>query len=1045
MESKGNVIIDNTVGGITPRKMRFYPHNAPLQLPGANNVNSNAIWYAGPTKINYYTGFYGQVPQYPPFSMDAYISPNPPNFPVDGGIRASLANDQLGTLVFGQNVLDWTDSQISFVSEPMTSEDLSDYFPGLVYSRVDAPVDYIMHTIPAGDISFGRTPFFWTGMFNNNASCLFFVSMLSRQEEYDHPVLTPMNYKLRDELNNLIKQASLPNPYGIKLCEPLNGYDLTKPLRMEINMSYNYSGKTYFGQTIVRNDLTKTDRNAPRLIDFLISSFDEKRPYVANNSVTTFKFRLDPVGGNLNSVSLGNSSSPSGPFMPITVTYSGGVYSANFDGRTINANSVYIKISAYDDSGNFIQQTVEIPMEAAFVPVTPDNPPSVKLNAPANSYETFSSEITFNCTAYDDVNLSKIMFFTNFSGSWQQDQTIDIWGFENTSAWIKTGVAPGEYMWGCGAMDSSGQKSYSQENRTFAIRPMVYNFTLRPVSEYFEARNTTGTTVNRSYFLNNSGNQPLTIGCIANYPWIRFLNCPAYLAPNQEFEAIAQYNTSGLSEALYSVILAFSNASASTRTALATVNVTEEPDNPPSVSLNAPMDGFQTYANSVVLSCTAQDDKKLTRLTLYNDIGGTFKDMVDAPVSGNKTTQIFSIFGLLPRTYKWNCLAVDNATHASFAPQNFTFTILKKIYNFSISPSPYYFEAKNDTGTVARANFLLSNAGNQNLSAFNCSTNATWIGISNCPLELLEGQSTQLTLEFYVGGLEASVYNIGLNLSEANASFRLVPIIANISTTPLNPAPEISNLTVLAATTSATISWDTAGVPSNSSVYYNADENYLGFTRGIADFIEHHSIVLTGLFPSTEYYYRAESCNSMTCTSSLIYSFNTSALPTGCAYGNPACGSAENCNVAENRCYPNNPCPGCGGGGGGGGGGRPAISPTPTKKAGNQTATPTINVNVQIIRLRAEVEQGLPDIPDSSRSEIEELLKTASLLERQGRTEQALVLLRRANDRMQGYITDNQNKKANYTWQFAILILVLLCAMAFYYYGRKKGQAEKAS
>ncbi len=96
---------------------------------------------------------------------------------------------------------------------------------------------------------------------------------------------------------------------------------------------------------------------------------------------------------------------------------------------------------------------------------------------------------------------------------------------------------------------------------------------------------------------------------------------------------------------------------------------------------------------------------------------------------------------------------------------------------------------------------------------------------------------------------------------------------------------------------------------------------------------------------------------------------------------------------------------------------KPAVSSTP------------VPVSVQLVQIKQDLESNIQSIPEKDKLEIEDYLKNAEKLQKEGKTEQALVLLQRAKNKL----NDLKYKKADYTWQIVLVVLVILLAVAIYY------------
>ncbi|MBU1197689.1 right-handed parallel beta-helix repeat-containing protein [Candidatus Micrarchaeota archaeon] len=93
--------------------------------------------------------------------------------------------------------------------------------------------------------------------------------------------------------------------------------------------------------------------------------------------------------------------------------------------------------------------------------------------------------------------------------------------------------------------------------------------------------------------------------------------------------------------------------------------------------------------------------------------------------------------------------------------------------------------------------------------------------------------------------------------------------------TPYPDFPIIDNVTAEPQTSSALISWDT-DQPANSTVYYGQDID-LSLIESDSSLVQTHSLTLSSLLASTQYFFSVESCNSENCSREDGYSFSTPA------------------------------------------------------------------------------------------------------------------------------------------------------------------------
>lgn len=105
---------------------------------------------------------------------------------------------------------------------------------------------------------------------------------------------------------------------------------------------------------------------------------------------------------------------------------------------------------------------------------TIDNePPVITLQVPYQPYTVYSSvatNVTFNCSATDDVWLYNISFhITNSTNqSMSLNSTANISGTSNASNWTLL-LQPGNYTWTCSGSDRANNSAWAAENRTITF------------------------------------------------------------------------------------------------------------------------------------------------------------------------------------------------------------------------------------------------------------------------------------------------------------------------------------------------------------------------------------------------------------------------------------------------------------------------------------------------------------------------------------------------------------------------------------------------
>lgn len=92
---------------------------------------------------------------------------------------------------------------------------------------------------------------------------------------------------------------------------------------------------------------------------------------------------------------------------------------------------------------------------------------AVTLNSPADNYNTTNTTIDFNCTTIAGiVPINNISLWTNSTGIWHKNATLEISGDINTTIFTKV-LGDGDFIWTCEACDSAECKFGT--NRTLTI------------------------------------------------------------------------------------------------------------------------------------------------------------------------------------------------------------------------------------------------------------------------------------------------------------------------------------------------------------------------------------------------------------------------------------------------------------------------------------------------------------------------------------------------------------------------------------------------
>ncbi len=93
--------------------------------------------------------------------------------------------------------------------------------------------------------------------------------------------------------------------------------------------------------------------------------------------------------------------------------------------------------------------------------------PTVTLNSPVDTFNSSSNDVTFNFTAFDDVNLVNVSLYGNWSGGWHLNESNSS-GINDTFYIFTKTIPAGTYLWGASATDNEDLTTFSS-NRTFTI------------------------------------------------------------------------------------------------------------------------------------------------------------------------------------------------------------------------------------------------------------------------------------------------------------------------------------------------------------------------------------------------------------------------------------------------------------------------------------------------------------------------------------------------------------------------------------------------
>ncbi len=348
-------------------------------------------------------------------------------------------------------------------------------------------------------------------------------------------------------------------------------------------------------------------------------------------------------------------------------------------------------------------------------------PPSnikILLNLPVNSYNSSSSNITFNGTAVSyQYPLSNVSVFTNISGSWTANQTNSSPINNTPTVFTITGIPNGVYRWNYRSCDSNGACNFSSLNNTFlvdTIFPIVTlsspvnsqnsssssitfsgiandNFEVSNVSIYTNTSGTWAATQTNSSPINNSQTN-FTISSISDgvYVW-NYQSCDP--SGNCAFAAANRTLTIDTTSPVITLPV-YTNATfyRSTQSLIFNVSVTDSGVGPDDCSVNVAGNANQTVAIS---SGWCNGTYALTGITDGNQTINAYAN----DTLGNTGLNNSYVVGMDSTAPTWS----NNQTNSTKAGEAVQHSLLWSDNN---ELSGYIFSFDNGTGTFVNDSFI---------------------------------------------------------------------------------------------------------------------------------------------------------------------------------------------------------------------------------------------------------------------------------------------------------------------------------------------------
>jgi hypothetical protein len=380
--------------------------------------------------------------------------------------------------------------------------------------------------------------------------------------------------------------------------------------------------------------------------------------------------------------------------------------------------------------------------------------PAISYNQNTDASGSYSRNWTFINITAQDPNLDRVLLFWNGTSQ----------NFTNSSAslyWItKTDLADGIYTFYAFANDTAGNTNQT-DVRTIRIDTTAPNITvLSPLNSTYYG--------SLPFFMNVSVNEN------ASSCWFRLdagsnssmvsLNTTYYYnstSPGQGLHNVTFYCNDTVGNIGQSQLYYFS---------IDTI--------PPVVTLNQPIQGYNTSSTTVIFNCSATDNVALRNVSLYGNWSGWGAKSTNS--SGlNNTNYLFNL--TLPEgDFAWNCLACDN-TNCSFAASNRTLTVDTTNPTLSVQLPP---DGKAYNTTTIPLNYTVSDIHLANCWYYNESINISLASCANTTFnQAAEGNHYLIVYSNDTAGNLASVrVNYSVDLVKPTVSVQS-PVIGTIYNT----------------------------------------------------------------------------------------------------------------------------------------------------------------------------------------------------------------------------------------------------------------------
>ncbi|MCK5016603.1 MAG: PGF-pre-PGF domain-containing protein, partial [Candidatus Peribacteraceae bacterium] len=523
---------------------------------------------------------------------------------------------------------------------------------------------------------------------------------------------------------------------------------------------------------------------------------------------------------------------------------------AGYFGNMMQRKNITLKVDRLQPSTTYYWsvQTIDTGLKAgswsteqSFTTQADMEKPAVSVNAPENGYSHWNLTVVFNVSVSDNLNLSNVSLYGNWSSGWHINMTNS--SGTNNSDYVFTvnlsSDGDGYYKWAVVACDNATNCMW-MDNYTFtldAVKPVV-GF-VGPTPGNNTNLSATSTTINISHTEIN--------------PDTLILN---WNGTNTSYSYSGSYTEivkSGLSDGNHTYRVWLNDTAGNTNvTGVMTLNIDLTKPIPV-----IPYPENRTYSSNPELNFSYFENN--TDSCWYN-LNGT-GNITLASCNTNGTVMVSGEGGNNVTLYM-----NDSAGNLNYTSAYWTLDTTPPVITID-SPSN---QSYNDLWIWANATL---------------NENTSWCGFSLNGTSNVTMNNDSFT-HFY--------YNISNGLNEAthNITFSCNDTVGNMNTSAMlyftidRTAPAIYNVSNgTAYWNSMRISWDTDEA-GNSSVLYGTSPGVLSLSMTNSSLATNRNLTLTSLSGSTIYYYNVSSCDSVgNCNMSGIYNFTTLVCMENWVYG----------------------------------------------------------------------------------------------------------------------------------------------------------------